>query len=364
MTTLNDLFTEGPLPPSRHSRTWGRRTTVAALAVGALVVLAGMIFAFTGTSESIDYSGEGSGEVTVVVGRGDSLTTIGKILVDAGVVKSTEAFVDASALNAQSGSIGPGQYTMREQMSSASALSLLLDPASRTDSRLVLREGLRLDQTLDAAAKATGLPKRDFERVIANADQLPLPDWAAAKPEGFMFPATYDLVGDETAQNIIDTLIERFNQSAASIRLEERASIVGKTPYEVMIIASLLEAELVPEDFAKGAAVVYNRLELDMPLQFDSTVSYALGIQELQLSAEQLKVQSPFNTYEVKGLPPNPINSPGEAAIEAAMTPAKGKWLYFVAVNPDTLETKFAKTYDRFLELKQVYREYMESNDN
>jgi UPF0755 protein len=364
MTTLNELFSEEPLPPSRHSKTLGRRVVVLALLAGVAALAAGVFFALSSGSEPNDYEGEGSGSVTIVVGRGESLTSIGETLVEAGVIKTTQAFVDATALNEESSTIGPGQYTLREQMSGSSALALMLDPASRADSRLVLREGLRLDQTLDAAATATGLPLSDFEDVIADADQLPLPDWADAKPEGFMFPATYELIGDETAEGLLDTLVKRFNQSAANISLEERAAAVGKSPYEVVIIASLLEAELVPEDFAKGAAVVYNRLDADMPLQFDSTVSYALGIQELQLNAEQLKTDSPYNTYQVRGLPPTPINSPGEAALEAALSPAKGKWLYFVAVNPDTRETKFARTYERFLELKNIYREFLESNDN
>lgn len=362
MTTLNELFSEDPLPPSRHSKTFGRRAVALALIAGFVALVAGILFAFSGESESNDYVGEGTGSVTVVVSRGDSLTRIGETLAEAGVVKTSQAFVDATALNEQSATIGPGQYTLREQMSGSSALTLMLDPVSRAESRLVLREGLRLDQTLDAAVAASGLPLSDFDAVLENADQLPLPDWADAQPEGFMFPATYELVGDETAQSLIDSLVKRFNQSAANIRLEERAAAVGKSPYEIVIIASLLEAELVPEDFAKGAAVVYNRLEADMPLQFDSTVSYALGIQELQLDAEQLKTDSPYNTYQVKGLPPTPINSPGEAALEAALAPAQGKWLYFVAVNPDTRETKFAKTYERFLKLKRIYRDFLESN--
>ncbi len=364
MTTLNELFTEDPLPPSRHSKTWGRRTVVLALIVGIAALAAGVIFAFSGDSESNDYQGEGVGSATIVVSRGDSLTTIGNTLVAAGVIKSAQAFIDASALNEKSASIGPGRYSLREQMSGSSALALMLDPISRSDSRLILREGLRLDQTLDTAAAATDLPVSDFEEVIENADQLPLPDWADSKPQGFMFPATYELAGDETAQSLIEIFVNRFNQGAANVGLEARAAAVGKSPYEVLIIASLLEAELIPEDFAKGAAVVYNRLEADMPLQFDSTVSYALGIQELQLDAEQLKTDSPYNTYQVQGLPPTPINSPGEAAMEAALSPAKGNWLYFVAVNPDTRETKFAKSYDRFLELKEIYRDFLESNEN
>jgi UPF0755 protein len=144
--------------------------------------------------------------------------------------------------------------------------------------------------------------------------------------------------------------------------LVARAEEIGRTPYEVLIVASLVQAEVLPEDMRKAAAVVYNRLDDDMPLQFDSTVSYALGITELQLSADQLETESEYNTYQNTGLPPTPINSPGEAALEAALDPAKGKWLYFVTVNPDTRETKFARDYDRFLKLKSQLQEYLAEN--
>ena len=362
MSSLDELFTEEPLPPSRHAKTWGRRTVVVALLAGIVALFAGIFLAFSGTEESNDYVGSGSGSVTVTVSRGDSLTAIGNTLVEAGVIKSTEAFLAEAALNEASSSIGPGRYTLREEMSSKDALNLMLDPISRSESRLVLPEGLRLDQTLEVSAQTSGIPLRDFEDAIDNSEALDLPDWAESRPQGFLFPATYDLAGDETAQLLLNTFIKRFNESSANIGLEQRATEIGYSPYEVLIVASLLQAELLPEDFAKGAAVVYNRLEADMPLQFDSTVSYALGIQELELSAEQLESESPYNTYINKGLPPTPINSPGDAAIEAALAPAKGAWLYFVAVNPDTRETKFAKNYERFLKLKRQYQEYLEAN--
>ena len=171
-----------------------------------------------------------------------------------------------------------------------------------------------------------------------------------------MFPASYDLTGDETAESLLGSLVKRFNQASADIGIEDRAGDVGLTPYEVMIVASLIQAEGAPGDFAKVARVIYNRLDEDMPLQLDSTVAYALGVTDLTLNAEQLKTASPYNTYLRRGLPPRPINSPGEAAIEAALSPARGKWLYFVLADPRSKETKFAKTYARFLELKRQYQ--------
>jgi UPF0755 protein len=241
-------------------------------------------------------------------------------------------------------------------MSSISALELMLDPESRAESRLVLPEGLRLEQTVLAASEATSLPKSGFQKVLQDPAQLDLPSWAKDRPEGFMFPASYDLTGDETPRSLLRNLVKRFNQASADIGLEDRARDVSLSPYQVLIVASLLQAEASPNDFGKVARVIYNRLEADMPLQLDSTVSYALGVTDLQLSDEQLKTPSPYNTYVRRGLPPRPINSPGEAAIEAALSPTKGSWLYFVLVDPRSRESKFATSYERFLKLKAQYQ--------
>lgn len=354
---LVDLFDEDELPPSRNKGAWGKRVAVIATGlVAAALVAAGFLLGTTGGAPT-DYPGPGTGEVEVTVARGASLSAIAQELVDAGVVLSAQAFLDAAAVNERASSIGPGVYTLLEEMSGAGALELMLDPASREQSRLVLPEGLRLSQSLDIAAKATDLPVSDYEQVVQDPEGIGLPAWANDRVEGFLFPATYDLAGDETARDVMKRLVGRFDQAAASTDLVARAEAQGRSPYDVLIVASLVEAEVLPEDFAKAAAVVYNRLELGMPLQFDSTVSYALGITELQLNAEQLATESPYNTYQNTGLPPTPINSPGEAAIEAALEPAKAKWLYFVTVDPDTRETKFARNYDRFLELKRQFQE-------
>lgn len=367
MTHMDEFFDdEDALPPSRNATSLARRITgvavllaVAALAWGTWSFVSGI---GGGGPAAEEFAGEGFGEVAVQVARGDTLTAIGQTLTDAGVVSSVKSFVDAAQANEAAASIGPGTYTLREQMSGASAVALMLDPISRADSRLVLPEGLRLTQTIEAATQASGLPLSEFEQVLGNPGVLPLPTWAEQRPEGFMFPATYDLVGDETAEQILSTLVERFDQSAVSLDLVSRAEAIGRTPYEVLIVASLVQAEVLPEDMRKAASVIYNRLDEDMPLQFDSTVAYALGIVELQLSADQLATESPYNTYEIKGLPPTPINSPGEAAIEAALDPAPAKWLYFVTVNPGTMETKFARDYDRFLKLKDELRDWIAEN--
>jgi UPF0755 protein len=298
----------------------------------------------------------GTGEAVVVVSSGDTLTEIGQKLAEAGVIASVDSWINTASVDDRASSIGPGKYTLRTQMSATEALDLMLDPESRADSRLVLPEGLRLEQTVAIAADATSLPKSDFQRVLRNPGDIGLPEWAKDRPEGFLFPATYDLTGEETPKGLLKGLVARFNQASEDVGLEERARERGITPYQALIIASLVEAEVAPGDFAKAARVIYNRLDAGMPLQLDSTVSYALGINDIQLNEDQLGTDSPFNTYQRKGLPPRPINSPGQAAIEAALSPAKGKWLYFVSVDPRTGETKFARSYEKFLEYKREFQ--------
>lgn len=364
MGSLDDLLSTDPLPPSRHRSGIGRALALALVVLVLVGVSWGALTIVRSSSGSDDYPGPGSGAVTIVVNKGDSLTAMGATLAEADVVKTSDAFVLAASANEDATTIGPGTYTLKKQMSGDGAVSLMLDPLSRAASRLVLPEGLRLTQTLEAASSATTIPVAEFEAVLQEPSQLNLPAWSDDKPEGFMFPATYDLTGDETAQSLLRSFVKRFDQASADTDLVTRAAQIGRTPYEILIIASLLQGEGVPNDFAKIARVVYNRLDADMPLQFDSTVAYGLGVATLNLSQEQLDSATPYNSYVVKGLPPTPINSPGDAAIEAALNPAKGKWLYFVTVNPDTKETKFARSYEKFLVLKREFQDYLESKGN
>ena len=364
MSTLNSMMNSGSLPPSPNKRSISRRIVLLMI----LACLAGLIWVgfsvLRGTTTTSDYVGAGTSEVVVVVERGDSLRVIAEKLRTADVVMSVESFLAAVNSDERASSIGPGKYIMRDQMSGALALALMLDPTSRELNQMVLPEGLTLNETVAIASRTTGLAKANFKDALKAPGELDLPAYAEDRPEGFLFPATYDLSGDETASDVLRVLINRFSQTSADVGLEDRAATVGRTPYEVLTIASLLQAEGLPNDFAKVARVIYNRLDADMPLQLDSTVSYALGINDILLNAEQLATDSPYNTYMNAGLPPTPINSPGEAAIEAALAPASGEWLYFVTVDPEAGVTKFTKSYEKFLKLKAQFQANLAKSSN
>jgi UPF0755 protein len=216
-------------------------------------------------------------------------------------------------------------------MKASLAYALLLSPSARVQNRITIPEGWRLSQILAALDAHSGIPAADFRQALANPGTLGLPSYANGKPEGYLFPATYDIQPNMTATAVLQAMVQQFNSYAASINLPAAAARANLTPNELVTVASLLQAEGGRlSDYPKIARVIYNRLAAGMPLQFDSTVLYGLGQFGTTVTNAQIQSQTPYNTYLHKGLPPGPIDSPGNAAIQAALHPAAGDWLYFV----------------------------------
>lgn len=325
---------------------------VVVLLIGLVKVASGLL----GGNGPDDYPGPGSGQVTVEIAKGASLTQMGETLAAADVVKSSDAFVKAAKANDNAVQIQPGTYVLLHQMSGSQAVVALLDPANRVTEKVTIPEGTRVSGTVALLARKTHLTRADLDDALAHPKTLGLPRYAKGNPEGFLFPATYTLEPATSAEDQLQAMVARFQEASDSVNLDERAADVGLTPYEVVIVASLLQAEVRPEDFAKVARVIYNRIDADMPLQLDTTVNFALGKTGTSLTPEDLAVKSPYNTYTNKGLPPGPINSPGEAALEAALSPAQGPWLYYVTVDLETGKTKFTDSYQKFLQYKAEFQ--------
>ena len=322
---------------------------VAVAAWGAVTVLDRLM------AGPADYPGPGQGEVVIEVLPGDTAGDIGATLADADVVASQAAFVDAAAADDRSLGIQPGSYAMAEQMSGQGALERLLDPAARVQTQVTIPEGLRLDQTVARLVEASGLPVADFEKALRRPARLGLPPYANGSAEGFLFPATYTFDPGVSATEMLRAMVDRFDQAAVELDLVASSKAVGLTPRQAVTVGSLVQAEVGEADFGKAARVVYNRLNQGMPLQFDSTVNYALGSDDLTLTNDQLGVDSPYNTYAHPGLPPGPINSPGQAALEAALNPPAGDWVYFVALAPGSDKTRFTSDYAEFLVWKDEF---------
>ena len=242
------------------------------------------------------------------------------------------------------------------------AIFALLDPESKVSIKVVIPEGSRSKFVFAAAAQALGVSVGDFESLAKDPKDLGLPEYANNNVEGFLYPATYRFEEGITPKEVLQQMIKRFNQAAEEQQLEATAKANGLTPYEVIIMASIVEKEVAPIDQAKAARVILNRLAAPMRLQLDSTLNYELDTNTIILTSEQLQQDSPYNTYTNDGLPPGPIANPSEAAINAVLNPEDGNWLYWVTVNLDTKETKFASTNQEFLGHKQEFLNWYNKN--
>ncbi|EFL30489.1 aminodeoxychorismate lyase [Streptomyces viridochromogenes DSM 40736] len=208
---------------------------------------------------------------------------------------------------------------------------------------LVIPEGRRASQVYEAVDKALALPAGSTEKSLAKLD-LKLPDDARGNPEGYLFPATYPIRENTGPEDLLALMVDTANQKFNGAPLAAGAQRNAMNVYQAVTIASIVQAEAATEaDMGKVARVVFNRLERGMPLQMDSTVNYALGRSTLRTTAEDTRIDSPYNTYQRMGLPPTPIDNPGEAAMRAAVNPPPGDWLYFVTVRPG--DTRFTADY-------------------
>jgi UPF0755 protein len=309
-----------------------------------------------------DYTGQGSGETVVQIKDGDSVSTIGDRLQGARVVKSVRAFVKVAKDEPKAQSIQPGFYTMRQHMAARAALALLLDPKSRSGNQITIPEGLRAEQIIQALANKTGIPLREFQKVVNNPRGLGLPSYARGKVEGYLFPARYDLNPDASARNILTMMVDRYKKVAADSDLVARAEQAHLSPAAVMTTASLIQSESGRHsDMPKVSRVIYNRLRHHPPmnLAFDSTTLYGLNKYGIVASNNDLQSNSPYNTYKFGGLPPGPISNPGEAAINAVFVPAKGSWLYFVTTDPGRHITEFTDNQQDFARLRAKLNSYL-----
>ncbi len=361
-----------PLGGARRKRRGlaGCLAVVVALAVLAggfyVAITKGVDFISDQFSSAEDFSGPGTGEVTFEVDEGDTIAEMGRDLKADGVVASVQAFIDAAAAEPDSNGIQVGFYPMQKEMAAADVIAILVDPANLVKSTVTVPEGLRVVDVLDILAEKTDFKRAAYAKALRDPAALGLPDYANGNAEGYLFPATYEIPPNATPRSVLKAMVDRWRQAAEKVDLEGAASALGRTPGELMTIASLIEAEGRGDDMPKIARVIYNRLDgpgdkagTNGLLQVDAAVNYGLD-QKLgvTLTEDQKAVETPYNTYQIVGLPPTPIEAPGDDALAAAAAPAEGDWYYYVTVNLATGETKFAETYDEFLEYKAEYTDY------
>ncbi len=336
--------------PAREIAHKGKGCLAVILALGVLLFGGYFVYDKAGSylstfGQTPDFTGAGKGQITITIPTDSSLDDIGAILTEKGVIKSTKAWDKAVRMEEAATSVQAGRYLMRTQLPAADALRLLINPGeSRIRAQFTIREGLRLSTQVSDLVKGTKIKQADFDQALKRADKLGLPTYAKNRPEGFLFPETYELTADASATTVLKRMVEQYVTVTGQLNFEARARALRHSPYEVLTVASIVEREVrKPQDRAKVAEVLYNRLARGQKLQLDSTVIYAIRSSRNTTTAADRKVKSDYNTYRHEGLPPGPISAPGRDALEAAANPAKGKLLFFVTVNYDTGETRFAE---------------------
>ncbi|MFH9297651.1 endolytic transglycosylase MltG [Streptomyces sp. NPDC017520] len=215
---------------------------------------------------------------------------------------------------------------------------------ARPQGTLMIPEGRRASQVYEAVDQALGL-KPGSTRKAATTVDLALPAQAEGNPEGYLFPATYPLDAATEPAGLLRYMADTARKHFGADHVTAGAQRNNVSVYDTITIASIVQAEAdTASDMGKVARVVYNRLLKDMPLQMDSTINYVLKRSTLDTTTADTQLDSPYNSYLAKGLPPTPIGNPGEEALRAAVSPTPGPWLYFVTVGPG--DTRFTDSYD------------------
>lgn len=320
--------------------------------------------------EAPDYAGDGTDQtVTVQVPKGAGGFEIGRLLKDAGIVKSVDAFVAAQQQNPGGKNIQAGAYLLKKRMSAQSAVAMMLDPKSQNN--VMVTPGQRNIQVYKAIDAKLGLSSGTTRKVAEEKyESLGLPSWANDDSdikdplEGFLYPGTYPAAKGMKPEAVLKEMVTQATAKYNAYDLDAKAEALNlENPLELVTVASLVQAEgKTDDDFRRMAEVVYNRLkptntETNQLLQFDSTFNYLKNESNIHIGETEINSnKDPYNTYTNKGLPPGPIGNPGEDALKAALNPTSEGWIYFVATD-GVSKTEFAKTYAEFEKLRDKFND-------
>ena len=350
-TTFEDFDSSPDADPRRGRDERSRRRVFIIVLVLVVVPLAFIAVAATWFWWQLDPPGAAGETVEVRIDDGWSVSRIGDELNDRGIIGSAMVFNVYARLSGST-DFQAGTYDLQRDMGVRAAVSTLEDGPRLDYLELAVPPGLWADEI---ASRVAELPGRDGDTFLESTKngsarskyQPETPSADARNPlEGLLWPDTYRVAESEDEIDVLASMVEQFDTHADALNLSS-ATTEGLTPYQIITVASLIEAEAkVDADRPLIASVIYNRLRGGMPLQIDATVLYAVGDPEKQTITEaDLALESPYNTYKVNGLPPTPIASVTEASLQAAISPAATNYLYYVVGNADGSHA-FAETFE------------------
>jgi UPF0755 protein len=301
-----------------------------------------------------DFSGPGTGSVSLVISSGETGAQVASSLAKLGVVKNAD--VVYRLILSENTLFYPGTYVLKKEMSSQQALDAIKDPASLRVNRVTIKEGLRIGTVLQQLSDATGLPLVKFQTAAKDLAGIGVP---ATEPsaEGYLFPATYEFDPSLNAHQILSIMVKRTFAELA------KYGVSAADQHRVLTLASIIQKEARQTgDFYKVSRVFNNRLKINMPLQSDATVSYGSGGTTVTTTDAERAANNGYNTYVHTGLPIGPISGPGSLAIDAALHPAAGSWLYFCAINLKTGETVFSTTIAEHEAAVKKFQAWIQAN--
>jgi UPF0755 protein len=324
---------------------------------GLLIFLLVLILLATGAGGLYVWATGAPGDsrpVSVEVPQGATVAEVSDLLHQAGVVRSAVAFRLSAQVRGLDGSLQAGRYDLGTDLTLSQVLDELEEGPIIDEITLSVPEGLEVADIAAAAARELGI-RRDEFMDLATAGRFEAPPYlpeGTETVEGFLFPKTYSFPAGVDADDVIERLLEQFEEETADLPWS-RAGRLGLSEYEVVIVASMIEREVrVAEERPLVASVIYNRLRERMRLQIDATVQYALPEPNRPLTFDDYEFESPYNTYLIDGLPPTPIGSPGLASIRAALEPADTDYRFYKDADGDGRHG-FARTFEEFQQLTE-----------
>ncbi len=355
-TAMFSQYDTSAIRPKRR-----RGGKIAAIVVAILVVLGlwlllNNVFHVFSPNAKADVTPGVAVEVTIP--EGAATKTISGLLFDSDVIADEGQFLSTVNSKGAASVLKPGTYSLTTLMDVDELVDLLMKGPTFTGQKLAIPEGETIEETAVLVEQATGIAASEFLALVKSADSYAsdYPFLSGAynnSMEGYLFPKTYDVQKDATADTVVRMMLDQF-ESELSMADISTGSTNGHTLAQIVNVASMIQAETsVVDEMPTIASVIYNRLGQDIRLQIDATVVYALGesYSGSAVTYDDLEVDSPYNTYKNAGLPAGPIDSPGIDAIKAAANPASTSYLYYLAPDGSTSH-QFFEDYDSFLAAK------------
>ena len=335
---------------ARAARVRRRRRIVAGVAGGVFVLVLAFLVWYELESHALGPEGP---QVVVTVHQGESTDSVIDALSRQGVIGSSLAFQISDVVHGTP-TVLPGSYALHKNLTFGQVRTALA--AGPNIYPVDVRTGFTMSEVAAQVDSLPGHAPGGFAKVAASgAVHSAFSPPGSNDLEGMFGTGVYLILPGESDQTIVQDMVQRFDHDATAAGLSVAAAqALGLTPYQVLDAASVVEKEgYIPVNMPDVARVIYNRLAQDLPLQMDSTVLYAIGQDGGPVTAKDLQIQSPYNTYLNKGLPPTPICMPSQDALTAALHAPAGAWLYFVLVKKNGVMA-FSDTYAQQLANEQL----------